>query len=80
MKKIGLNFDKNAIVVDSAMRTNIEGIFAAGDVTTFDGKVKLIATGFGEAATAIASAKVYLDPAARKQPQHSTSLFEKVKV
>mgnify|MGYP001043625037 CR=1 FL=1 len=64
MKKIGLNFDKKAIVVDSAMRTNIEGIFAAGDVTTFDGKVKLIATGFGEAATAIASAKVYLDPAA----------------
>lgn len=80
IKKIGLHFEKNAIVVDSAMRTNIEGIFAAGDVTTFDGKVKLIAQGFGEAATAIASAKVYLDPAARKQPQHSTSLFEKVKV
>lgn len=44
------------------METNIPGIYASGDVTTFDGKVKLIATGFGEAPTAINSIIQYLNP------------------
>ncbi|WP_085992307.1 NAD(P)/FAD-dependent oxidoreductase [Oceanobacillus senegalensis] len=79
IKEWGLEFWKNSIVVDSAMRTNIEGIYAAGDIVTFNGKVKLIATGFSDAATAISSIKTYVDPKARQQPQHSTSLFEKIK-
>lgn len=78
IKNWGLELFKNAILVNSTMKTNIEGIFAAGDVISYEGKVKLIATGFGDAATAISSAKTYLDPSARQQPQHSTSLFEKV--
>jgi len=45
-------------------------------VSTYDGKVKLIATGFGEAPTAVNNAKVYIDPKARVFPGHSTSLFE----
>ncbi|API93169.1 NAD(P)/FAD-dependent oxidoreductase [Virgibacillus pantothenticus] len=77
IKKWGLEFAKNSIKVDSAMNTNIRGIYAAGDVVTFFGKVKLIASGFGDAATAISSAKTYIDPNARQQPQHSTTLFEK---
>lgn len=80
IKEWGLEFEKNSIVVDSRMRTNIPGVYAAGDIVTFDGKVKLIATGFSDAATAISSIKTYIDPTSRQQPQHSTSLFEKLKV
>ncbi|RSL33114.1 NAD(P)/FAD-dependent oxidoreductase [Salibacterium salarium] len=72
----GLNIDKNSIAVNSRMETNIEGIYAAGDVTTFDGKVKLIATGFGEAPVAVSSAKVYIEPDAKLQPAHSTSIMD----
>lgn len=75
IKEWGIEIEKNSIVVNTKMETNIEGIYAAGDITTFDGKVKLIVTGFGEASVAISSAKTYIDPKARMQPQHSTSLF-----
>ncbi|TCP27776.1 thioredoxin reductase (NADPH) [Scopulibacillus darangshiensis] len=71
----GLEVQKNTIVVNSRMETNIEGIYAAGDVCTYDGKVKLIASGFGEAPTAVNNAKAYMDPKVRLQPLHSTSLF-----
>ncbi|WP_078392115.1 NAD(P)/FAD-dependent oxidoreductase [Shouchella patagoniensis] len=75
IKEWGLDILKNAIQVNSKMETNIPGVYAAGDVSTYDGKVKLIATGFGEAPTAINNAKVYIDPKARVFPGHSTSLF-----
>ncbi|WZY00318.1 NAD(P)/FAD-dependent oxidoreductase [Bacillus sp. FSL W7-1360] len=75
IKEWGLDIHKNAIVVNSKMETNIPGVYAAGDVTTYDGKVKLIATGFGEAPTAVNNAKVFIDPKARVFPGHSTSLF-----
>ncbi|SFE94850.1 NAD(P)/FAD-dependent oxidoreductase [Alteribacillus iranensis] len=75
IKNWGLEFEKNMIKVNSKMETNIEGIYAAGDVTTYDGKVKLIATGFGEAPTAVNNAKAYLDPKARLQPGHSSHMF-----
>ncbi|MFS0646625.1 NAD(P)/FAD-dependent oxidoreductase [Siminovitchia sp. 179-K 8D1 HS] len=77
IKDWGIDIEKNSIVVNSKMETNIPGIYAAGDVTTYDGKVKLIATGFGEAPTAVSNAKAYIDPKARLQPMHSTSLFDK---
>ncbi|KRG15206.1 NAD(P)/FAD-dependent oxidoreductase [Lederbergia galactosidilytica] len=76
IKEWGLEIEKNSIVVNSRMETNIPGIYAAGDITTYPGKVKLIATGFGEAPTAVSNAKAYIDPKARLQPMHSTSLFE----
>lgn len=78
IKDWGLEIERNSIVVNSKMETNIPGVYAAGDVCTFDGKVKLIATGFGEAPTAVNNAKSYLDPKARTQPLHSTSLFAQV--
>lgn len=70
----GLNIDGGSIVVDSRMETNIPGIFAAGDITTYPGKLKLIAVGFGEAPTAINNAKVYVDPAAKLSPGHSSNM------
>ncbi|WP_426451741.1 NAD(P)/FAD-dependent oxidoreductase [Paenibacillus sp. S-38] len=70
----GLNIDNGSIVVDSRMETNIPGIFAAGDITTYPGKLKLIAVGFGEAPTAINNAKVYIDPTAKLSPGHSSNM------
>lgn len=75
IKNWGLEIEKNSIVVNSKMETNIPGIYAAGDICTYEGKVKLIATGFGEGPTAINNAKQYIDPKARIQPKHSTSMF-----
>lgn len=71
----GLEIKKNSIVVNSKMETNIPGIYAVGDINTYEGKVKLIATGFGEAPTAVNNAMTYIDPKARVQPRHSTSMF-----
>lgn len=75
IKNWGLEIEKNSILVNSKMETNIKGIYAAGDICTYDGKVKLIASGFGEAPTAVNNAKAYIDPKARVQPMHSTSMF-----
>ncbi|MBC5638207.1 NAD(P)/FAD-dependent oxidoreductase [Ornithinibacillus sp. BX22] len=76
IKDWGLKIEKNSIVVNTKMETNIPGIYAAGDICTYPGKIKLIATGFGEGPTAINNAKQYIDPKARVQPKHSTSMFE----
>src|SRR5690606_4155030 len=70
----GFEIDNGSILVDSRMETSIPGIFAAGDVTTYPGKVKLIAVGFGEAPTAVNNAKVYFDPDAKLSPGHSSNM------
>ncbi|KYG33529.1 NAD(P)/FAD-dependent oxidoreductase [Alkalihalobacillus trypoxylicola] len=75
IKEWGLEIVKNSIVVNTKMETNLPGVYAAGDVATYEGKVKLIATGFGEAPTAVNNAKAAIDPKARLFPGHSTSLF-----
>lgn len=64
--------DNRHLVVDSAMRTNVPGVFAAGDITDYDGKVRLIAVGFGEVATAVNNAAVHINPDAQLFPGHST--------
>lgn len=64
--------DNRHLVVDTAMRTNLPGVFAAGDITDYDGKVRLIAVGFGEVATAVNNAAVHLDPEAQLFPGHSS--------
>lgn len=70
----GLEIDNGSIIVDSRMETSVPGIFAAGDITTYPGKLKLIAVGFGEAPTAINNAKVYVDPSAKLSPGHSSNM------
>jgi thioredoxin reductase len=64
--------NRRHIPVDSSMQTNVPGIFAAGDINDYPGKVRLIAVGFGEAATAVNNAVHYLDPAQPVFPGHST--------
>ncbi|HZG84636.1 NAD(P)/FAD-dependent oxidoreductase [Paenibacillus sp.] len=70
----GFDIEDGSIVVDTRMMTSIPGIFAAGDITTYPGKLKLIAVGFGEAPTAINNAKVYIDPNAKLSPGHSSNM------
>lgn len=70
----GLDIEGGSIVVDSRMESSIPGIFAAGDITTYPGKLDLIAVGFGEAPTAVNNAKVYIDPEAKLSPGHSSNL------
>jgi thioredoxin reductase len=72
----GLEIEKNSIVVNSKMETNIAGIYATGDICTYEGKVKLIATGFGESPIAVGNAKVYIDPTVKLQAPHSTSIMD----
>jgi len=76
LKEWGLDMTRSAINVASDMATNIPGVYAAGDICTYEGKVKLIATGFGEAPTAVNNALHYIHPDKRRQPMHSTSLYE----
>jgi thioredoxin reductase (NADPH) len=68
----GLALEKRHILVDSTMATNVPRVFAAGDICEYPGKVRLIAVGFGEAATAINNAAVAIDPAAHLFPGHSS--------
>ncbi|TCP52851.1 thioredoxin reductase (NADPH) [Tumebacillus sp. BK434] len=72
----GLEVEDNMIVVNTKMETNIPGIYAAGDIVTYPGKVKLIATGFGEAPTAVNNAKQFFDPNAKLHPGHSSNRKE----
>lgn len=73
----GLESSRNAITVHSDMSTSIPGVYAAGDICSYEGKVKLIATGFGEAPTAVNNALHFINPKERTQPGHSTSLYDK---
>lgn len=73
MRDWGLELQDNRhVIVDTRMRTNLPGIYAAGDIVQYDGKVRLISVGFGEVATAVNNAAVALDPAAPLFPGHST--------
>lgn len=74
LKDWGLTIEKNQIVVDGLFRTNLPRIFAVGDVCAFEGKLKLIATGVGEAATAVCVAKTLIDPDAKLFPGHSSDM------
>ena len=70
----GLTVEKDEIVVNSLMETGRPGIYAAGDVTTYPGKLKLIATGFGEAATAVNQAVHWMFPDKKVAPGHSSNM------
>lgn len=74
LKDWGLRIEKNQFVVDHLFQTDRPGVFAVGDVCSFDGKLKLIATGVGEAATAVCVAKTMIDPAAKLFPGHSSDM------
>ena len=73
LKNWGLEISKGAIVVDQVMKTNLPNVWACGDITTFEGKLKLIATGFSESAIAVAQAVHSFRPEMKIQPKYSTN-------
>jgi ferredoxin/flavodoxin---NADP+ reductase len=73
LKEWPLEVQKGAIVVDPVMKTSMDAVWAAGDITVFDGKLKLIATGFAEAAIAVAQAVHHIRPEMKIQPKYSTN-------
>jgi ferredoxin/flavodoxin---NADP+ reductase len=75
IKGWGLEFEYGNIKVDNRMQTNIEGIFAAGDVANYPNKLHLIAGGFSEGPTAVNSAKAYIEPEKELKPIYSTTHF-----
>jgi thioredoxin reductase (NADPH) len=66
----GLHIEKRQIMVDTAGATSVPGVYAAGDIVDYPGKVKLIATGFGEVATAVNNAFAWLNPGKSAFPGH----------
>jgi len=76
LKEWGLTFQgSHAIAVDPAtMATNLPGVYAAGDIAAYPGKVKLIATGFGEVGIAMGPIRAHVHPERKGALPHSTSL------
>jgi thioredoxin reductase (NADPH) len=70
----GLTLESKKIVVNSMMETGRPGIYAAGDIVTFPGKLPLIATGFGDAATAVNQAVHWIYPEKKVAPGHSSDM------
>jgi thioredoxin reductase len=68
----GVEILDRRIAVDTSMRTRVPGVYSAGDITEYPGKVRLISVGFGEAATAVNNAATYLDPDQPLFPGHSS--------
>jgi ferredoxin/flavodoxin---NADP+ reductase len=73
LKEWGFEVVKGALVVDQLMKTSLDRVWACGDITTFDGKLKLIATGFAESAIAVAQAVHEIRPDVKIQPKYSTN-------
>lgn len=77
LENLDLEFgDKNKIIVQRDMSTNIEGIFAIGDCITYPSRQDLIITGMGEAPIAVVSAARYLNPDKIIGTVHSSSLVK----
>jgi len=70
----GLTIEKKAIEVDTSnSQTNVPGIFALGDISTYPGKKKLILSGFHEAALAAFAAKAIIEPGKKVHLQYTTT-------
>lgn len=74
LKSWGLHMDVNAITVNEMMETSLPGVYAAGDICAHAAKLKLIATGAAEAATAVNFAVTFINPSAKAFPGHSSNL------
>ncbi|SCF46708.1 thioredoxin reductase (NADPH) [Micromonospora carbonacea] len=72
MERWGLEMHRRYVAVDRSMRTNLPRVFAAGDITDYEGKVRLISVGFGEAAAAVNNLAPLVNPALGTVPGHSS--------
>lgn len=60
LEKLPVTLRERHILVDSEMKTSLPGVFACGDAVAYPGKVRLIVTAIGEAATAVGALEAYL--------------------
>jgi thioredoxin reductase len=82
IKDWGLNMDDWNVFVGAKLASNLPGIFAAGDFANFESKLNLIAGAFTDAALAVNSAKLYMDPEATRMAyvsSHNARFKEKNK-
>ena len=73
-KDWGLEIEKNAIRVNNSLdyQTNVEGVYAVGDINTYPGKLKLILSGFHEAAVMCHSAYQFINPGKKNVLKYTT--------
>ncbi len=74
VREWGIELEGHKIPINRFMQTNVEGVYAAGDIATYPGKLDLIATGVGEICTAVYHAKTVVDPSAKFKQVHSSNL------
>lgn len=75
LKNWGYDLQANQIVVNSKGETSLPGVYAAGDICWYPGKIRLIATGFGEVATAVNNAMATIvTPGSAVFPGHSSEM------
>lgn len=74
VKEWGLEMHGKGVLVNQHMETNLPGVYAAGDIAHYDGKIELIATGVGEVCVAVNYAKNRVDPQSKVFPGHSSNL------
>lgn len=80
IKEWGVRLEGNSIPVNRLMQAEgkdgrtLPGVYAVGDISTYEGKIKLIATGVGEICTAVCHAKTVIDPSAKLFPGHSSNM------
>ncbi len=76
IKEWGLELNGSTIKVNHRMETNLSGVYAAGDVAHYEGKLRLICTGFSDAAIAVNYAAHSIYPELRVFPGYSTNVME----
>jgi len=68
-----LTFEGRQLPVNRRMETDVPGVYAIGDVTTYDGKLRLVSVAFGEAVVAANHVAAYLDPSVRVFPGYQNA-------
>lgn len=75
LKKWGIEIEGSGVIVDPiTMQTSLKGVYAAGDIISHPGKLKLIACGTSEAAIAVNQIMAYINPNNKLHPIHSSNL------
>lgn len=75
----GLTLNDNAIVVDGQMKTEVDGLYAAGDIASYPGKLKIIQTGLSDATMAVRHSLTYIHPDKKIKHQFSSIKMAKEK-
>ena len=76
LRNWNVDYKRSSVHVSSTFETSLEGVYAIGDAADYEGRIDLIAVGFGEAPIAVNQLIQYIDPDGKNRPVHSTSLIE----